>query len=59
MSLPRQGHDTTASFKTRAPGSFKRLLGGACVDGHTVATLASSLFRVHEETETNHKSECT
>ena len=33
MSLCPLGHDTTASFRTRAPGSFKRLLDGArCTD---------------------------
>ena len=26
--MPRQEHNTTASFETRAPASFKRLLGG-------------------------------
>ena len=26
------GHDTTASSRTRAPGSFKRMLGGTRVD---------------------------
>src|SRR5205814_10706742 len=32
VSLCPLGHDTTASFRTRAPGSFKRMLGGILHD---------------------------
>src|SRR6266568_4326483 len=34
VSCP-SGHDTTASFRTRAPASFKRLLGSAAVSEAT------------------------